>query len=123
MSPKQTISASSVPSRAMKHTLYLLSVCIQYVGVSYYEIGKQANSGRSTYLNLNDVFEHGMHLYPVPSGTQDLLHLLQDGNHHDVLGTRRPIVTVQQYRFSCNVGERNVKWVEGKSGHGKIRMK
>jgi hypothetical protein len=54
----------------------------------------------STCLNLNEVLEHGLHLYPAPSGTQDLLHLVQDGNHHDALGTRRPIVTVQRYPFS-----------------------
>jgi len=50
----------------------------------------------SFYLNLNDVLEHALHLYPAPSGTQDLLHLLQDGNHHDALGSRRPTVTVQR---------------------------
>jgi hypothetical protein len=49
-----------------------------------------------SYLNLNDVLEHALHLYPVPSGTQDLLHLLQDANHQDALGVRRPTVTVQR---------------------------
>lgn len=60
-----------------------------------------------TYLNLKDVLEHALHLYPEPSRTHDLLHLVQDGNHHDTFGTKRPIVTVQRYPFSYITQEGN----------------
>lgn len=54
-----------------------------------------------TYLNLYALDEQLLHLYVEPSAEHALLHLLQDGNHHDTPGTRRATVTVQRYPFSC----------------------
>lgn len=49
-----------------------------------------------TYLNLKDVDEQALHLYPARSAVQDSLHLVWDGNHRDTFGTSLPIVTVHR---------------------------
>lgn len=55
-----------------------------------------------TYLNLKAVQLQLAHLYPPLSSVAapDLLHLFQDGNHHNTPGTKRSMVTVQEYPLS-----------------------
>ena len=53
------------------------------------------------YLNSVSVPLHDVHWYPVDVWDEDLLHLIQDGNHHLPSCTRRDIVTVHLKPCSC----------------------